>query len=422
MKTFFSVLFSVPSFFVGISIIALNQGLATGLAVLLASLVAQIILGGKLEVEEDFAWDRFHSLSFHGCEIYEIKEKLHNIYSNLVKIWTVWAVLFLVLNNYDFKSSFGQSGLIIFGLVSVIVLGLVMRRKYDGSYEKFRAFLSVATLIVIIVFIYLYFATQLIWLSVLMFIALAFITEDFEELNFGQNTSFVFLFLFCLTAVVSTIYQFWHNIGLAMQNAWNYLFSFDFSHPIWLVIGLIVLAVAIMILVRYIRSKRVEKMALAAIALEEARQLALQKEKRAKEKSEEEAAKAKTQEELKEISASLQDGSISAKQLIFLAKHRDLYLGKITMEPLTQVNPEDFFLISKIKKQIIFDNGLSDVVGLFNYLYRKSYHDEELRVIIKWLQKLHRFIDDYKDFQGYQAFKDMMTQNTRDIPDQWCPK
>jgi len=105
-----------------------------------------------------------------------------------------------------------------------------------------------------------------------------------------------------------------------------------------------------------------------------------------------------------------------------LAKHRDLYPGKIIVEPLTQVDPKDFFLISKIKKQIIFDNGLSDVVELFNYLYRKSYHDEELRAIIKWLQKFHRFIEDYKECQGYQAFKDTMAQNTRDIPNKWWPK
>lgn len=414
--------FSVPFFFVGISVLALNLGFAVGLTVLIFSLVAQIILGANLQVEEDFGWDRFDSLSFDGCEIYEIKEKLHNIYSNLVKIWTVLSVFFLILINYDFKSSFGQSGLIIFVLVLVIELGSVMRRKYDGSYEKFRALLSVATLIVIIVFAYLYFATQLIWLPVLMFIALAFITEDFKELSFGQNTSLVLLFFLCLVAIISTNYQFWHEICLAVYNVWDYIFSFDFSNPIWRVIGLIVLAVAIMILVRYIRSKRADKRALAQLVLEEVEQLELQKAKKAKEKAEEEAAKVKIQEELRKISTSLQDGSISAKQLIFLAKHRDLYPAKITVEPLTQVNPEDFFLISKIKKQIIFDNGLSDVVELFNDLYRKSYYDEELRVIIKWVQELHQFTDDYADFHGYTALRAMIAGATRDIPNEWWPK
>ncbi len=260
-KVLVTLIFSVPSFFVGLSVLALNfLDFTTGLVVLLASLV----LSKKLHFKEDFSWNRFCSLSFKGGTVYHIKGKFLNIYVNLVKVWTVWAVLFLIYINYEVQNSFGKSGLIIFSLVAVIVHGFVMLKKYNGSYAKLRAFLSTVTMLAIVTFVYLYFGSQLIWLPVLMFIALAFMTEGFAEFDLREDIIFVFFFLLCSVAVVSTICQFWYNIGLAMQNAWDYIFSLNSSNLMYILIGLGVIT-AIM-LIRFILLQIDKKRVLAEMA------------------------------------------------------------------------------------------------------------------------------------------------------------
>lgn len=400
------VVLLVPAIFTGVSVFAISQSFLIGLIVLLSSSAIQIILAKKFS--EQFAWAEYDYLDF-SRERYLAFERMSawiNLLMNFVKVGTIGSIFYLLLQHFP-TNPFGRTGWIVTLSLSAITLVIFMIKRTDGSYIKLRLVMSVVVAIGIVAGSYLYFGTQVIWLILLLSIVFG-LMNGFKELGdiISDDIPAMFSILLSasllLTAIVSTIYQF----RQAISDFSYYLFvgnNIDFTIVLQ-AIGLIAVIAVILLSVKYYRRWKVRKL----------RELNRKQEAEA-------AAKAKAQREEQEraitnnllnIIATLESGDVlSNDKLVYLAQNlRSLNGSKLAIEPLTKVEWSGFFTISNVKKQIVWDHRLADVITLFNGLYNKSYNDKELRAITRSINALCRFVDNYKDFAGYEAFNDVLAR------------
>lgn len=400
-----AVLF-VPAIFTGVSFFAVNQSCLIGLIVLLSSATIQIILAKKFS--EQFAWSEYDDLDF-SSERYLLFDRMSarlNLLMNLVKVGTIGSIFYLLLQHVP-TNPFGRTGWVVTLSLSAIALIIFMIKRTDGAYIKLRLVMSLVVAISLVVGSYLYFGTQAIWLMLLMSIVFG-LMNGFRELGdiVSDDISAMFSILLSLAltlvALVSTIYQFWQAIGdfsyyLFVGNNLNFLIFLQ---------GLGVLTGVIIIFLSFKYQKR-------------RRARMLRESKRRQEEKAAAAAKAQKEEQeqaitrnLLDITAILESGEVlSNERLVYLAQNYGLLNGaKLAIEPLTKVEWSGFFTISNVKKQIIWDHRLVEVITLFNNLYSKSYQDKELRAIIRSINALCRFIEDYKAFTGHEAFNEVLAR------------
>ncbi len=400
------VVLLVPAIFTGVSIFAVSQSFLIGLIVLLSSSAIQIILAKKFS--EQFAWAEYDYLDF-SSERYLLFDRMSarlNLLMNFVKVGTIGSIFYLLLQHFP-ANSFGRMGWIVTLSLSAIILVIFMIKRTDGSYIKLRLVMSVVVAIGIVAGSYLYFGTQAIWLILLLSIVFG-LMNGFKELGDIISDDIPAMFAVLLSAaltlisIVSTIYQF----GYAISDFSYYLFvgnNIDFTIVLQ-AIGLIAVIAAILLSVKYYRRWKVRKL----------RELNRKQEAEA-------AAKAKAQREEQELAitnnllniiATLESGDVlSNDKLVYLAQNlRSLNGQKLAIEPLTKVDWSGFFTISNVKKQIVWDHKVVEVIALFNSLYNKSYNDKELRAITRSINALCRFIEGYKAFAGYEAFNDVLAR------------
>lgn len=400
-----AVLF-VPAIFTGVSVFAVSQSFLIGLIVLLASSTIQIILAKKFS--EQFAWSEYDDLDF-SRDRYLAFERMSawiNLLMNFVKVGTIGSTLYLLLQHFP-TNPFGRTGWVVTLSLSAIALIIFMIKRTDGAYIKLRLVMSLVVAIGIVVGSYLYFGTQAIWLMLLMSIVFG-LMKGFRELGdiVSDDIPAMFSVLLSasllLTSIVSTIYQFWY----AISDFSYYLFvgnTIDFT--LWLQVIGIIAAVGVILLLVMSYKRWQEKKASELKRKQEA-------EAAAKVKAQKEEQEQAITKNLLSITATLDsDGTISNDGLVYLAQNYRLLNGaKLAIEPLTKVEWSGFFTISNVKKQIIWDHRLVEVITLFNNLYSKSYQDKELRAITRSINALCRFIEDHKAFTGHEAFNEVLAR------------
>lgn len=424
----------VPAIFVGLIIFALQQSFAVGLVILLGSIVVQVILANKFE--DEFSFGEFKSLSFEEHTEDECRSKRLNILFNLTKIASVLAFLQLIRVNYPSTNPFGNLGLAI--VISVISIGLLITifKKRGSSYSTLRTCLVLIVVCLISTFFYLYFGTQLLWALLALFVVSAFLFDGFEELEdkFGlPDFSFIVSssIIFVLTAIVSTIIQYWRGISGFFIKFWELISNFfiKFNIEIWglsvwfWLLGLIVLLAIWFFIVKLIKRQRSRKEAKAKMIKEEE-----EKQKRLKAKKEEEEKQKKIEEEktekkmqrLQDIISSLKERSLSLEDLVYLAKNSHQINIDGHLDTLTKVIKwEEFFQISQLKRQIVWSPGLEDVLSFVSALYGKSYKDEELKLILGSLKNLYEITSPYPEFRGFNQLNSLFEKTTSEIPRAW---
>jgi hypothetical protein len=422
----------VPAIFVGLIIFALQQSFAVGLVILLGSIVVQVILANKFE--DEFSFGEFKSLSFEEHTEDECRSKRLNILFNLTKIASVLAFLQLIRVNYPSTNPFGDLGLVILISVISILLLITIFKKRGSSYSTLRTCLVLIVVGLISTFFYLYFGTQLLWALLALFVVSAFLFDGFEELEdkFGlSDISFIVSssIIFVLTAIVSTIIQYWRGISGFFIKFWEVISNFfiKFNVEFWglsvwfWLLGLIVLMAIWFFIVKLIKRQRSRKEAKAKMIKEEEekqKRLKAKKEEEEKQKKAEEEAEKKRIEKLQNILNSLEKG-IAPEDLIYLAKNRLSIKLDSYPESLIKVNWEEFFQISELKRQIVWQPELEDVLFFFGSLYGKSYKDEELKLILGSLKNLYEIIAPYPEFTGMNKLNNLFEKTTPEIPRTW---
>ncbi len=425
----------VPALFTAIMVLALSASFGVAVVILISLIIVQTLLSEKFSF---FSWEEYSSLSFDP-ERYlpsDIMSKAMNILFNLTKLMMLFAFMSVVMNKFDFPNPFGSIGYAISAsLTFILVLFYLLKRGRD-SYENLRGILALITTIAIGIFTYLYFGTQLIWFAVLFQFVLGFIflaCFDIEQKFKLEKYSFstVAVIILVLTATVSTIIQFWSNICDLMIAAWasvlkaslyQFIFGIDLYILILVPLGIFL---TIYLTIRFLRRRQARKIAYAKFLQEEAeKQERKEKEETEKrrEKQAEEQRISDTKADIIAIIAQAQSENITNKQFAYLAKNRNYLELELPIKSLSNISLKDAFIISKIKKHIIWHNSMEEVLIFINYLYSRSYKDEELEQLVKLLKDLYDFLVQYHDYVGYDNFNQMVEKIIKSIPTKlyWC--
>ena len=194
-----------------VAIFAFNQNFGVGLVIMLGLVVVQLIASMKIS---DLEWNEFSSFNFRDMgPDYKVGARF-NIIFNLTRVGTIISSLaFLFKSGFEINP-FGGLGLTISIVISVIALVLFLSiSDLNHNYEYVRGLLAVLAIVLLLVFSYLYFGTQLIWIPALLILVFSY-SKCFYELDDGEYGPFAFLapILLGLTSVISTVIQFSQEI------------------------------------------------------------------------------------------------------------------------------------------------------------------------------------------------------------------
>jgi hypothetical protein len=418
---------SIPAILVGLLVFAFSQTFAVALVIMISILIVEIILAHGFN-EVKFSWDYYSGLDFsfsdkHELITLELPTQGTNILFNLTKVLTILAILGLSYIHYPKINPI--SDLLIAIVASVLVIFLLLfivksRKGYGGSYVKIRLALGMIVAICLLSFTYFYFGTQLIWLSFLLTFFFALFDGFKEIIKRTKVDEKIFIFVLLgaslLTAIVSTIFQFW---GFLVKTFW-FCVVFLEHH---LMPALIILSLITFFFI--LRKLRMRKLGISQKKIADEKQRAEREKEAEREKgarlAKEEELEAKNvlrdhiSQKLMEINKSLQSGEIDKEQLIFLAEHKDLFKNKVPIGSL-KVDLREFVKISKLKNKITWDNNLENVLVFLGRLAARSYDDDELNFIVNQVKVLCDFVSQYSGFLAYDNFKYMIRRATQNIP------
>jgi hypothetical protein len=308
----------------------------------------------------------------------------------------------------------------------------------DSSLQKLRSFITIFFLSTTLVMVYLNFGTWYVWLSSLLAIIILinrFIVDVVEGVKFKKIKKMIIVAALVapvVIGIVSTIYQFWTKMWDLVGAFWMWLFKVSepvcdaiaafFTYRInlgitsvgvWLMIIIIIVVLIILGVIRdYLNY------------LDSNRKIAAEKIRIAKEKAEAERLKLEKEETRKEniikvLYSLAHDIPISKAHLIYLAKNVH-FVANFPVKKLTKFDFEEMFMISDVKKKIIWEHDLQTILEMYSIFFKNSEtDDEELASIIEAVSKLCKFIEQYKDYQHFDVLKAMLDKSTTGIPPQW---
>lgn len=421
----------LPAILVGLIFVALNQSFGVGLVILFFLFIIQFILGIKFK--DQFGWSKHDSLSLVDCLEDMRWSKVLNILFNAVKIVTVLSALYFINLNYPFANPLNDTWLAIIIALTSIGLFILLFKKSYVFYRILRICFSIIILITFITFFYLYFGTQLLWLLFFLFLVITFLFNGFIELEKKLKDNDFLIISFCnviflLTAIISTIIQYWSGIQNFFYRFWTSTFSFKIANLsiVFWILGLIAIFVITVLIVKLVKKQRLRKeMKLKALKAQEKEEKA-EKEQKEREEKEDKARKEK-KEKLLSIIASIEKegGYLFRDEIVFLSQNRNsieineklisMFINHL-FEPV-QFDWKQLITISEVKKQLVWSYYLEYGLVWLDFLYNKSFKDEELEKILKSINGLYEIAYSYKEYRGFETLIQKLNLVTREIPD-----
>lgn len=394
----------VPAIFAGVAIFAVQQSFAIGLAILSVAVILQIVFETKHVLGGLFTWD--HADYFSDYKLKKING-LANVLFNLTKVLNFSAILYLMIRNYE-TNSFGWIGFIIAIGITIILSVLFIIKYSDRDYFCIRNVTVLGLIIAMISFVYLYFGSQLIWIPIIFLpVFLLSIVEEVAGI-IGDNKVVGLVLILILSGIVSTVIQFFDPIANFAISLWWAVIGL----PNWVhvVIVAIIICVALFFLYRSLNKKGIAKEN-ARIAKEKADKIA----KENKEKKEA-AEKELVDRRQKVNNLVLLTEDLKKEDLIFLAGNINLIdFSEVVCYHIAKFSVMmQFFEISKIKKHIVWDNSLEEVLNLYKTCYQKIYKDDNLRNLVEALKRLKERLELYPDYQGYKKIMDTFDKYFKD--------
>lgn len=423
----------VPAVFIAVLLFALNQAFAIGLVLILALLIIQSMLCKKNA--DAFGWNEYEDFILKNRDgNYKFNLKL-NILFNLTKVATVLGIFRLIYLNYsEILNPFGGLGITIFIALTTISILAVSLNKHIRSYEVIRGGLGIIVGLTIVGFVYMTFGTQLIWipLGVLMIFGMLFgAFKEIEDVMDGKDALSILLpIIISIVTLISTIIQFWSYIagffsiiGSFIANVATY--ELIPSIPVWLMLLSAAFITIVILSAQYTGRKDREKRERLKLQNEkEAKAIEEKKIKDEQRASSEQADKTFKEETLKFIEAlsiSLKDRSAKKNEVVLLSsavvKFGYNYLQLFTASALTDIALVQFFIVSELKQQIVWEADFEVVLKMYTALYTRNYEDCDLAKIIGQFEHLVSYINPYKELYGYPQFKDKIEETK--IPVTW---
>ncbi|MFA5644712.1 MAG: hypothetical protein WC928_04300 [Patescibacteria group bacterium] len=399
----------IPAIFSVLIYFAFHQVFSVGLATLIISILILSFVRVKIEYSE---WDYFCSDGVPSS-----KREWNNLIVNLTMFSLIVSVLVWVFINFRPTFQLNLLGSVIsIGITVLIFLFFLLKKGVYYFSGKVRLLLSLTLIFVFIFFLFSFFQTQFIWLVpflLVVFSVFGGLSEISDKIKKEVQTVSSFLFgLVVGYSIISTIIQFWNEISNFMWRGISAICTIIgwfikllsspaiFSFIVGEILALLVLiALFSFVFIRKIRKYRIEKRKQEEAVLqqkaEEERNLELAKMRR---KIEEKNASL--------LEALINGNKICKEEIMFLSKNSNyLSLSDVSVENfLSSIDWNSFFTISQIKKQIVWESNLSEVLKLINNIYSQSYIDSELEALQKSVEDLLSVVRGLEGFKGFEEF------------------
>ncbi len=425
----------LPALFIALMLFALSQSLGVALVIFISLIIVQTIMSEKYDI---FSWGEYSNLNFNSDD-YSSAERMSkalNILFNLTKLVLIFGFMRLIIINSDYANPFGNLGYAISVSFTFILALIYLFKRGRHHYDNLRGILALITTIAIGIFAYLYFGTQMIWFALLLQFVLGFVFlacfEIEEKFKFEKYSfSSVTVGILIITATVSTIIQFWGSIAGFFIRLWGHVVTISLYQLIpgfdlyLMVLETLGFGLVVYLIFYFVKRHDSRKIATAKLLQEETEKQE-RKEKEATEKRREKQAEEQRvsdiKAEIKTIIEQAQSGKIINNQLAYLAKNRNYLEVEFPVKSLSNITLKDAFTISKVKKHIVWHNSMEEVLIFINYLYSRSYKDEELEQLVKLMKDLYDFLVQYHDYVGYDNFNQMVEKIIKNIPTKlyWC--
>lgn len=400
----------------GIIMFAFKQSFGIGLVIMLGLIAVQLIFS---MTTDSLKWNEFRDLNFSRSWENERGSKKINIVFNLTRVGTFVSALVFLFKAEVETNPFGGLGLSIAIVVTIIGLLIFLFKSYYEDYKLFRGSLAIGLIVLLIVFSYLYFGTQLIWLPVLFSLAISY-SKMFWELDKKEYSEFAILLpiLLALTSISSTTIQFWREILDWVSGVFNFIvkvivsiLTFELIYvQLWVILSALIACFIISKTIKAIVKKSAEKAAyLIEVAEENER-----KEKIAKEKKEKEATMASKANALKNLAAG---ASVSQDDVLFVIEKPNYFYQEEIAKILTHARLfNSFVVVSNVKKQIFYQPRLSTTLELFNDSFKKVTNDEILNGLIAVIDELVEETTKAKPYKGADELLTTISNTCKDFP------
>lgn len=405
-----------------IFIFAFNQSFGIGLVIMLGLIVVQLILS----LTNTFSWTEFEELNFSRVWDDDKLAKKFNISLNLTRVITIIATLFFLFNSGVILNPFGDTGITIAIVILIISLLLFLFTNELEDYQKLRGCLAIVIIISVLTFAYLYFGTQLIWIPALLSLAFSYSAGfwELDEEEYG-GFSFVVPILLGLTSIISTIIEFFEEISNFFQKTYTSFINWEvFGFPgYYLIIILALLMISLLIALSILKKKKIKSANL--VAKKKAEETWLENKKQAEEAAQKKEALEKEkldifQEKVRALETMTEEDNFSAQDLILIANnysHPILVKAKVETKLFTKTDLFSLFVIvSDVKQQLFYDEFFLNVLVFYNYLYKKTKHDDLLSGLIEVLDKLIQNISYKSTYKGANSLKYHIEEKCLDFP------
>ncbi|MFZ4648368.1 MAG: hypothetical protein ACOYMB_01890 [Patescibacteria group bacterium] len=413
-----------PAVYSAVLFNALYQTFAIGLTMLFASLIILGII--CLKSKKYYTWSEYSSLSFDNYTFDGKILKAKNIIYNLIKIAISLGVLRLIYLNFSaLFNPFGSLGISISISVTLILIILLSFSRNFGPYEKLRLYLGIVVGLSIIIFTYLVFGTQLIWIPFVLSIIFGLLFGGFNDIDNKEHiVSVIMPILLLLTAITSTAIQFWNGIGNFFAIIWKFIvrvgtFELAPALSIWLILLTLTILIGMYLLIRgYTRIQNRKAEALKVKKEKEEKAIKEKAERETENTKRNDLAVKKVEERRafieKMISTIEIDGEDYIK-LILAIKEEGAY-ERFTVQLLTSIELKNYFTPSTVKKQIVWPDSFKNVLEFYNTIYKRNFVDKDLELIVTRLKELSEFLSSYSNYNGFDQITKIINDTTPDIP------
>jgi hypothetical protein len=317
---------------------------------------------------------------------------------------------------YNANNNYIDIGIIVISILVAEYLFLISfkaSKKWGGnSYNKksivlTNILLGIIITVLTVLEIYVNLGTQFIWLPIISFVFfMYYFTQDkdiyqelcnkFPKINEPWSIVAYIDLTFIAIAILSTVYQFWFSPILFGIKLWG------------IFLGIVILYIAYVIIITlYIKiikiiENRKEEKKQKAIEAERVEALRIKEENREKQLEEE-------NRELNSSIRAIQTARGTRSDFVILAnyKHHFPTVDYSSMHvPLTS-----FIQISDIKKQIIWDKDLKDVLKYLDRLMELSYQDYGIRIVLDQIDAFLGLVANYKDYRGAETLNQWFKEN-----------
>lgn len=131
---------------------------------------------------------------------------------------------------------------------------------------------------------------------------------------------------------------------------------------------------------------------------------------------EEKEKRESSRKDLLKLLETLKIRPLNKKEFLSLVRYKNDFNFDVSLSSFSRIDWKEYFMVSTLKEQIVWERNLEEVLFFLDYLYKKSYDDNQLELIIQAIEDLNKFLAPIKRYGGYTRIKEILATSTPNIP------